>query len=425
MILGHPWRQEAQVKRAVQKQLSSCRNRHAWGVEKDGAVQATHAEGDLWAVQARQSEEDLRKGVEIEQLRNDLSAVRAEHAEEDLRKGAEIEQLQNDLSAVRAEHAEEDLRKGAEIEQLQNDLSAVRAEHAQEDRWKGVETEQLRNDLSAVRAEHAEEDLRKGAEIEQLRNDLSAVRAEHAEEDLRKGAEIEQLQNDLSAVRAEHAEEDLRKGAEIEQLRKNISAVRAEQEDLKVQASQFAEERRILLQISSCQVTALLNMQKGHDDARADDGCERRKSREIAEKGPTETTTKHDRSAGCDQVVHGSQNGAAALTCASGNRSTLPADDVSSDASWEHVADALVSDAETDGWSSSITVGSSGTRCYLTEALFRAENGDLVPAKKLHQGSKVLAADNSILEVAFPPRATCGSRNGANPRWSCHPPRDP
>ncbi|CAE7703032.1 unnamed protein product [Symbiodinium sp. CCMP2456] len=67
---------------------------------------------------------------------------------------------------------------------------------------------------------------------------------------------------------------------------------------------------------------------------------------------------------------------------------------------------------------SGISVETSGNNCFMHDAAFKSETGALLPGSALHKGSRVLAADASVLEVANDPedheaRATVVLKAGA------------
>ena len=73
-----------------------------------------------------------------------------------------------------------------------------------------------------------------------------------------------------------------------------------------------------------------------------------------------------------------------------------------SEESWVHLSEAG-SGALTESCTSGISVDTAGPHCFMVDATFKAEGGILVPAKDLSQGSRILAADGTVVEVAAPP----------------------
>ena len=73
-----------------------------------------------------------------------------------------------------------------------------------------------------------------------------------------------------------------------------------------------------------------------------------------------------------------------------------------SEESWVHLSEAG-SGALTESCTSGISVDTAGPHCFMVDATFKAEGGILVPAKDLRQGSRILAADGTVVEVAAPP----------------------
>ena len=93
----------------------------------------------------------------------------------------------------------------------------------------------------------------------------------------------------------------------------------------------------------------------------------------------------------------------------SGRFSAQPIDEhssVCSEASWVHLSDAgsAATPLLAESASSGISVDTSGPHCFMVDATFKAESGILVAAEDLHQGSKILAADGSVVTVAASPK---------------------
>ena len=77
---------------------------------------------------------------------------------------------------------------------------------------------------------------------------------------------------------------------------------------------------------------------------------------------------------------------------------------VCSEASWVHLSDAgsAAMPRLAESANSGISVDTSGADCFMLDATFTAESGLPVLAKDLHEGSKIRAADGSVVAVAAP-----------------------
>ena len=68
---------------------------------------------------------------------------------------------------------------------------------------------------------------------------------------------------------------------------------------------------------------------------------------------------------------------------------------ICSETSWSLLGDV--------GSTSGISVDTPGTHCFMSDARFKAESGVLISANDLCEGSRILAADGKVVEVASPP----------------------
>ena len=71
-----------------------------------------------------------------------------------------------------------------------------------------------------------------------------------------------------------------------------------------------------------------------------------------------------------------------------------------------HLSDAgsTVTPLLAESANSGISVDTSGADCFMVDATFMAESGLTVSAKDLREGSKIRAADGSLVAVAAPPK---------------------
>ena len=75
-----------------------------------------------------------------------------------------------------------------------------------------------------------------------------------------------------------------------------------------------------------------------------------------------------------------------------------------SEESWVHLSDPGSVGPVTQSSTSGISVDTSGPHCFMMDATFKAESGVMVSAEELEEGSKILAADGLVVQVASPPK---------------------
>ena len=74
-----------------------------------------------------------------------------------------------------------------------------------------------------------------------------------------------------------------------------------------------------------------------------------------------------------------------------------------SEASWMVVGDAMSGSAVTESSFSGTFAEATGPCCFVAGTMFKGETGSLVRIQDVRQGSRILAANGSVVEVASPP----------------------
>ncbi|CAE7799170.1 unnamed protein product [Symbiodinium sp. CCMP2456] len=74
-----------------------------------------------------------------------------------------------------------------------------------------------------------------------------------------------------------------------------------------------------------------------------------------------------------------------------------------SEASWMVVGDAMSGSAVTESSFSGTFAEATGPCCFVAGTMFKGETGSLVRIEDVRQGSRILAANGSVVEVASPP----------------------
>ena len=74
-----------------------------------------------------------------------------------------------------------------------------------------------------------------------------------------------------------------------------------------------------------------------------------------------------------------------------------------SEASWTLVGDAMSGSAVTENSLSDRLAETTGPCCFVAGTMFKGETGALLRIEDVRQGSRILSADGSVVEVASPP----------------------